>query len=211
MKTLWYRFTTNVTGQIQFQGQTGPNNYLWSWSDVHLLKEVTPGDSTMAGLQLMNGSNRNISDGGSFWGYQCISPGTYYLFFTGCSMVNQTITPRIKIVEKKGDFCSAPMVAQLNGPGSSVATVQVDCHTIGTDYGEFNPTLTCPSGALRANYKTSWFRIDVTGVDTLDVTTFLTEGTNALPADIKYRLMNGNCGGHAGAKLCTGRTDPGYL
>ncbi len=93
-----------------------------------------------------------------------------------------------------GDFCSNPITASLSGAGTNTSTVTVDCHSIGTDYGEYNPILTCPAGATTTEYKTSWFKIDITGTDTLDVTTYLTENTNANPSDIKYRLMIGNCG-----------------
>lgn len=36
--------------------------------------------------------------------------------------------------------------------------------------------------------------MDIGGTDTLDVTTFLVENTNASSSDIKYRLMTGDCG-----------------
>lgn len=92
-----------------------------------------------------------------------------------------------------GDFCSNPVISTINGAATGTASVNIDCHTIGSDYGEYNDTLTCPPNALKRNYKTSWFRLDITGTDTLDVTTFLTENTTANPAQIKYRLMNGDC------------------
>ncbi|MFN9110106.1 MAG: hypothetical protein ACK5XN_08560, partial [Bacteroidota bacterium] len=92
-----------------------------------------------------------------------------------------------------GDFCSNPSVASLNGPGSSVVSSVVDCHTIGTDYGEFNPLLTCPLGVKTSDYKTSWYRLDVGGTDTLDVTIYIDEKTNSNSSDIKYRMMTGDC------------------
>ena len=70
----------------------------------------------------------------------------------------------------------------------------VNCHTIGTDYGEFNPTLTCPAGAITNNYKTSWYRLDITGTDTLDVTFLSTKIQMPAVPQIKYRMMTGNCG-----------------
>ena len=110
-------------------------------------------------------------------------------------MINGSVYPQVpQLVEQLGDYCSRPVVATLNGPGTSVSSVLVNCHTIGTDYGEFNDTLTCPNGALKSMYKTSWFKIQITGTDTLDVTSYLTENTNATPAEIKYRLMKGDCG-----------------
>ncbi|MEP6673760.1 MAG: gliding motility-associated C-terminal domain-containing protein [Ferruginibacter sp.] len=194
-KTLWYKFTTYVTGHVKFR-EVVDNASLYSWTDISLYKETIPGDSTINGLQFMNGSNTSIYDSptAAYWGIQCIQPGTYYFMLSGCSRVNEYVHPEIKIVEEAGDFCSAAIPANLTGAGTALASAIIDCHTIGTDYGEFNPTLTCPAGAVKSDYKTSWFKINITGTDTLDVTTFITENTNALPSEIKYRLMNGNCG-----------------
>ena len=194
-KTLWYKFTTYVTGHLKFR-EVVDNASLYSWTDISLYRETIPGDSTITGLQFMNGSNTAIYDPptAAYWGIQCIQPGTYYFMLSGCSRVNEYVHPEIKIIEEAGDFCSAAIPATLNGAGTALASAIIDCHTIGTDYGEFNPTLTCPSGAIKTDYKTSWFKINITGTDTLDVTTFITENTNALPSEIKYRLMNGNCG-----------------
>jgi gliding motility-associated-like protein len=86
------------------------------------------------------------------------------------------------------------MIANLNGVGSKVVPVTVDCHTIGTDYGEFNNTLTCPANAPTKDYKTSWYRLDITGTDTLDLTVYINEKTDAGSTDIKYRMMTGSCG-----------------
>src|SRR6185369_11615016 len=126
-------------------------------------------------------------------GGTCISPGTYYLLLPNCNLLGGNEYPQITIVENTGDFCNRAVPALLNGAGSTVASAVVNCHTIGTDYGEFNSILTCPNGAQTNQYKTTWFKIDITGTDTLDVTTFLTENTNAASSQIKYRLMNGDC------------------
>ena len=194
-KTLWYKFTATVTGHVKFRLLVNGQS-LYSWTDISLYRQIIPGDSTSNGLQFLNGSNAGIYDNATAttWGIQCINPGTYYLLLSGCSRVNEYEYPQIQILEEAGDFCNAPVMANLNGAGTNVSSVLVDCHTIGTDYGEFNPTLTCPNGAPKANYKTSWFRINITGTDTLDVTTYLTENTNATSSQIKYRLMNGDCG-----------------
>jgi gliding motility-associated-like protein len=198
-KTLWYKFTTTVTGHVRFRmvstkGQTTQSEY--SWTDMALYRELKKNDSTRNGLSFINGSNAGYYDPATnaYWGTQCVSPGTYYLLLTGCNKVDEFVYPEIIIDEEAGDFCSAPVVASLNGPGTKTASAIIDCHTIGTDYGEFNPTLTCPAGALKGEYKTTWFRIDVKGNDTLDVTTYIDEKTNAQPANIKYRMMTGNCG-----------------
>jgi gliding motility-associated-like protein len=195
-KTLWYKFTTNVTGYIGWRAIiNGQNNYYYGSQDFQLFRQIIPGDSTSNGLRSIPMSFVYVDPSdGTYWGMECISPGTYYIILPGCGMVNEFVYPQIILREQIGDFCSRPVVAALNGAGTNVSSVVVNCHTIGTDYGEFNPVLTCPAGAVTNQYKTSWFRIDITGTDTLDVTTYLTENTNATSTDIKYRLMNGNCG-----------------
>src|SRR5690606_1322681 len=68
-----------------------------------------------------------------------------------------------------------------------------NCHTIGTDYGEFGSTLSCPAGANVAEYKTTWFRVDIAGADTFDISTRLINSTNVSASQIKYRFMLGDC------------------
>ena len=144
----------------------------------------------------MNSSNSYVYDQAinGYWGRTCISPGTYYILLPGCGRVNEYVYPQIQIIEQAGDFCNAPAIASLSGPGTTVSSVLINCHTVGTDYGEFNDTLTCPTGAVKINYKTSWFKIHITGKDTLDVTSYVTNNTNASASEIKYRLMKGDCG-----------------
>ena len=190
-KTLWYKFTTNTTGQIRYAAFFKNTNN-WYYDHIQLFRQVKPNDSSATGLLHMPYTT-NYSDNG-YWAQQCISPGTYYIILPGCNAVNEDVYPQIEIIPSAGDFCSAPMVTGLNGPGSKVVPVTVDCHTIGTDYGEFNPTLTCPAGGITSQYKTSWYRMDITGTDTLDVTVFINEKTNATSTDIKYRMMTGTCG-----------------
>ena len=190
-KTLWYKFTTTVTGTIRYAAFfKNTNNYYYD--HIQLFRQIKPNDSSVTGLQTMPHTTTYNNNG--TWAQQCISPGTYYIILPGCNAVNEDVYPQIEIIPSAGDFCSAPMITSLNGPGSKVVPVTVDCHTIGTDYGEFNPTLTCPAGGVTNQYKTSWYRMDITGTDTLDVTVFINEKTNATSTDIKYRMMTGTCG-----------------
>ncbi len=190
-KTLWYKFTTTITGQIRYaEFFKNTNNYYYD--HIQLFRQIKPNDSSITGLQTMPHTSTYSNNG--TWAQQCISPGTYYIILPGCNAVNEDVYPQIEIVPQAGDFCSFPMIASLTGAGNKVVPVTVDCHTIGTDYGEFNPTLTCPAGAVTSNYKTSWYRLDIAGTDTLDITVFIDEKTNAGSTDIKYRLMTGTCG-----------------
>jgi gliding motility-associated-like protein len=193
-KTLWYKFTTSTTGTLRYKVKIGTQN-LYGDYYIQLFQQTIAGDSTSKGLQYLPLTSYHYDPSiGNYWSQRCISPGTYYLILPGCSVVNEDVFPEIEVVEQAGDFCSRPMVTSLNGKGSKVVGVTVDCHTIGTDYGEFNPTLTCPAGADKTKFKSSWYRIDVGGKDTLDVTVFINEQTNAGSSEIKYRMMTGNCG-----------------
>ncbi len=193
-KTLWYKFTVadGVTGKFKARiwldsiAQTAYNA-----NNMRLYRELTPGDSTINGLQHISLSY--IYESSSYWMLSCISQGTYYLVLTGCDRIDEMVFPEIRLTEDAGDYCSAPIVANISGNGTASASLLVDCHTIGSDYGEFSDTLTCPPNGIKNDYKTSWFRIDITGTDTVDVTTYLTENTNATSAQIQYRMMTGNC------------------
>ncbi len=190
-KTLWYKFTTTVTGTIRYAAFFG-NTYQYNYNHIQLFRQIKPNDSTSIGLQHLPHTSTYANNGN--WAQQCISPGTYYILLPGCNAVNEDIFPEIEIIPSAGDFCGNPMIANLIGVGNKVVPVTVDCHTIGTDYGEFNQTLTCPANAQTKDYKTSWYRLDIGGTDTLDLTVFIDEKTNAGSADVKYRMMTGSCG-----------------
>lgn len=191
LKTLWYKFSTNITGNVRYRIVVNAVNR-YTADHVQLLKEAIPGDSTINGLKIQPFAN--VSGTGGLWAQSCVAPGTYYLLLTGCGRVDEFEYPQIELIEAEGDFCSRAVPASIAGPGSVTASLLVNCHTIGTDYGEFGSQLTCPPNANTAEYKSSWFRMDIGGTDTLDVTTFLQENTNAASSDIKYRLMTGDCG-----------------
>ncbi|MBC7890389.1 MAG: gliding motility-associated C-terminal domain-containing protein [Ferruginibacter sp.] len=189
-KTLWYKFTSTITGNVRYRIKVN-NTSSYDYGQIQLLRQVIPGDSTTKGLKIQSYST--ISTGNGTWAQSCVSAGTYYLLLPGCNRVNEYVYPEIELIEAVGDYCDRAVPAVINGPGAVTSTVLVNCHTIGTDYGEFGPQLTCPQAANTADYKSSWFRMDIGGTDTLDVTTYLVENTNASSSDIKYRLMTGDC------------------
>ncbi len=191
-KTIWYKFTPTITGNVRYRIYIANTRYQDYWQ-VQLFRQSVAGDSTTNGLTIQGYHGAYGSDN-TYWAETCVSPGTYYLMLTGCDQVNAYVYPEIELIEAVGDFCSRAVPSAINGAGNVTSTVLVDCHTIGTDYGEFAPQLTCPTGANTIDYKTSWFRMDIGGTDTLDVTTFLVENTNASSSDIKYRMMTGDCG-----------------
>ncbi len=192
-KTLWYKFTSTVTGHVRYRLLLNNKNYKYYNENIQLYREVIKGDSTINGLSYER-IQSHASDNGTTWAQNCVSRGTYYLLLTGCDQINENVYPEIEIIEQAGDYCSAPVVAKLTGAGAKEAKVIVDCHTIGTDYGEFGPRLTCPDGVETGKYKSSWFRIDIEGKDTLDVTAYIMENTIASSNQVQYRMMTGDCG-----------------
>lgn len=189
-RTLWYKITSGITGNIRYRIHVD-NTLFTDSGSIKLYRQTIPGDSTFNGLKLQSPEFIDITSGK--WQEACISPGTYYFVLPGCGRTIEFVYPEIELIEAQGDICSNAVPVIINAAGNASNTVKVSCHTIGTDYGEFGPTLTCPQGAVTAQYKTSWFRMDITGTDTLDVTTSLAENTNAESSDITYRLMTGDC------------------
>lgn len=188
-RTLWYKFTvdTSVVGTAKIRLKINGTTNAFNADDFLLFREVVQNDSTATGL-----IKTKLSP---IPGYQqaCVDYGTYYLVLTGCNKTTESVYPEILIDQNVGDYCSAPLIASISGPGTASATTSIDCHTIGTDYGEFGTTLSCPVNGLTGDYKSSWFRIDVTGTDTLDLTLFISENTNATSSQIHYRMMTGTC------------------
>ncbi|MES2848199.1 MAG: T9SS type B sorting domain-containing protein [Bacteroidota bacterium] len=189
-RTLWYKFTSTISGNVRYRIYV--DSVIRSDSgSIKLYRQTIPGDSSFNGLRLQTPEFIDTTSGK--WQETCISPGTYYFVLPGCGRTAEFVFPEIELTENEGDICGNAVPVVINGVGNYSNTVKVTCHSIGTDYGEFGSTLTCPQGAVTADYKTSWFRMDITGGDTLDVTTSLTENTNAASSDIKYRLMTGDC------------------
>lgn len=188
-RTLWYKFTVanNVMGTAKIRLKINNTVNAFNPDDFLLFRETIPNDSTAAGL-----SPVHLSDVPNYR-QACVSPGVYYLIATGCNRTTEDVFPELLIDQNVGDYCNAPLVATIAGPGSATATTLIDCHTIGTDYGEMSPTISCPANGVTDDYKSSWFRIDITGTDTLDLSLSITENTNASSAQIHYRMMTGNC------------------
>ncbi|RYZ52908.1 MAG: PKD domain-containing protein, partial [Sphingobacteriales bacterium] len=188
-RTLWYKFTvgSGIVGTAKIRLLINAANYFAGTDDMRMFREIVAGDSTATGLEQVHLSSvPNYQQG-------CVSPGTYYLVLTGCGMTNQTVRPEVWLEQNVGDYCGAPLVTTINGAGSSSATALIDCHTIGTDYGEMGQTISCPVNGVTEQYKSTWFRIDVNGNDTLDLSIAMTENTNVSASQIHYRMMTGNC------------------
>jgi len=187
---LWYKFNvaSGIVGTAKIRLKINNSVYITGADDFILYKQLVANDSTATGMEKVHLS--------SIVNYRqaCVDESTYYLVLTGCNRISEDVFPEILIEQNVGDYCASPAVTAINGAGTATATLSIDCHTIGTDYGEMTANLTCPPNALTANYKSSWFRVDVGGTDTLDLSIYIAENTNATSSQIHYRMMTGNCG-----------------
>ncbi|MEN9640658.1 MAG: hypothetical protein RLZZ262_2527 [Bacteroidota bacterium] len=195
-RTLWYYVDVNVSGYLKFRGQFFDinDNPLGSGTEVIMYRQAFAGDSSTVVWEPVNATSVWSADG--YWNQACVYEGRYYLIFPGCSYLLHKVYPEIEISEQVGDFCDNPIVTGINGIGSSTASVVVDCHTIGEDFGESGNNMGCllPSGANVNNYKSSWFRIDITGSTSVDFTFQLNAAlTNIDPSFIRYRILLGSC------------------
>jgi gliding motility-associated-like protein len=195
-RTLWYYVDVAVSGYMKFRGQFFDldDNPLGSGTEVVIFREVVPGDSSTVVLEPI--PTYGTWDANGYWNQACVYEGRYYIVFPGCSYLLHKVYPEIRIDEQDGDFCDSPIVTTINGVGSSTASVVVDCHTIGQDFGESGNNMGCliPPGGNVNNYKSSWIRIDITGTSSVDFTFQLEPAlTSVDPGFIRYRLLLGSC------------------
>lgn len=187
-RTLWYKFSipASVSGQASIRLLIDSVYHSQS-NDFVLYRQTIANDSTAAGLVPVTTH--------ASAGYQktCVTEGNYVLVLTGCNRTNELVRPEILFDTLTGDFCYNAATVTVTGAGSFSNTLTVDCHTIGTDYGEFNTTLSCPSNGITQEYRSSWFKIYTQTTDTLDINISVTENLNANSNQVFYRMMTGNC------------------
>jgi hypothetical protein len=188
-RTLWYKFTSNVAGRIRINYNIDGNPATATTNGHMLFKEIIPGDSTDNGLALVPFTR--INEGGVYWGEHCLNKGTYYLMMTGCNYTIEVVKPNIWLIEQEGDLCSNPVNLSLSSPGSTSASVLINCHSIGEDYGEDGSAMGCLFGP--EGYKSTWFKVNLNMNINVDLSFQLAENTTALPHQIRYRVLYGTC------------------
>lgn len=188
-KTLWYKFTSSTSGKIRIQYEIPGQGRYFNTNEIKLFRELIPGDSTITGLQMLSPTTVTVS--GQQWGETCLNTGTYYIMLTGCSYTIENVFPHIWIMTEFGDLCSEPVPMVMNAPGTMNASVTINCHSIGEDFGEDGSNMGCLFGP--SGYKSTWFKVDLNFTDKVDLTFQLSESTTALPHQIRYRILYGDC------------------
>jgi len=191
-RTLWYKLIVGATGKIKlnFSINGDTNNTFYNNNNIQLYKQIIYGDSTINGLIQIPLNTINAI--GKPWGEACMDVGIYYILVTGCNYTIETVNPNVVLTSEAGDYCSNPIEYALVGSGTVLASANINCHTMGFDYGEDGSDMSCLFGP--ANYKSTWFKVTIDAASKMDITFKLTENTSAFPNQIRYRLLFGSCG-----------------
>ena len=209
-KNLWYTFVLKGGGNctVRLKGLT-PNkpdvkiavyksdvDGTLSFTDVVKNKWV---DSTLLqGLKIMGAGDNEVR----FYRDVCSDfEERYYVLaesiYESNHQVEAEILWEIDDDSRKGDYCSDPVVGEIKQIGTTKLSTNIVCHTIGESFGEDGSYMSCllPTNAKLNQYKSTWFRVDITGsADTFDISPLINNLTN-LPSDlIRYRLLYGSCG-----------------
>lgn len=192
-KTLWYKFSIDTTASLYYHIPMGNTVYA-GIPNQYLFRSIVPGDSTLNGLEPVHYYRVRINN--QPWDASCVYPGTYYLILSGltdnCDSVNRA-NPELLLRIEGGDFCSEPISLSISGDGVYTAEALPDCHTIGLDPGEGSATLSCPSSAVRDNYRSTWFKLSITGTDTMDFRMRFSGLINLPQSSMHYRFLKGDC------------------
>ena len=192
-KSAWFKFESTSTGH--FYGaleEVGvPNGWFANEQDLSLWKETAPGGP------LVQVTMDSIFTNGHEWIDGCIDRGVYYLLVRHCLRID-TIQPYravIRLTDSPGDFCSNAIQINVLDSNPVTGSTLIDCHTIGTDIGEFQSEgNSCFSIIGR---KTTWFRAIVNAGPMVDLNFQISEnfqGSAVNLNDLSYRILSGNCG-----------------
>mgnify|MGYP006268675837 CR=1 FL=1 len=212
-KTIWWTFESGTSGKIQLSYILDDLEERFQPGEMVLYREVNFGGITERVQIPINQIGDNL-------GEACLATGRYYLAVTGCFFTLDYITPRIAIIPESGDLCGNPVTIIANQANRTYsASVSIDCHTFGDDFGELGLTNTgcffdgsgnAFSDELFAELqlKSSWFRIDVDDLGgTVDLAFELdATGVND-PGQVKFRLIYGQCGVFQTAGECQNSID----
>jgi hypothetical protein len=200
--TVWYKFKVDSTGYLHYNmlhsylsgGQTY-ETFTNSNFYIRLFKSNIDGDSIF-GLQYVppiNTSSEFNSLMGSSSSRVCVSPGYYYIQINRCNYLRceDFVKPQIVLDYARGDFCTTAEPIVIDTLEQQSASLLVNCHTIGESYGEDGSDMGCLFGPQ--GYKSSWFVVDYTDTNKVNLEFKLNNNTQINPSQIRYRTYYGNC------------------
>ncbi|MDZ4757499.1 MAG: PKD domain-containing protein [Bacteroidota bacterium] len=196
-QTVWYRFDVGQGKKLRWNYDLvnidTNSRITLSWNeDIKLYKEIVKGDSTSTGLvEQISYSTANLL--GKDWQLTCATSGRYYIMFTGCNHIFlRRYLPRIWLDNDQGDYCSDPIDINISGAGTALGKTDVSCHTSGDSYGEDGSNMGCLY-PIDSGYKTTWFKVNMSSTNKMDMSFALANKTTASSTLIRYRILYGTC------------------
>ncbi len=194
-KTLWYKLKIDSTGYMYYNYRSTSNSstIIYDPNRIRVYKSVVDGDSLNGLSYVAPISYTRYSTEMGYARYICVNPGTYYVQINSCDDHEcvDYVTPRFVFNFHTGDFCEAAVPLQIDTLEKVADRLIVNCHTIGTDFGEDGSDMGCLYGPK--GYKSSWFVVNYTDTTKVDLEFKLAEYTSAKADEIRYRTYYGNC------------------
>lgn len=198
--SVWYKVYFDTTAYFNYRvkrySRSGtkylPSTHYTPNENIRLFKAVNPTDS-LNGLAEVPGTTTQHGGNMKYYIRSCVSKGWYYILVDRCTNWGcfDYILPEVLIDYQYGDFCTDAIEIQLSKLGSASQKALINCHTIGTDYGEDGSNMGCLFGP--SGFKSTWFKVSYSDTVKADLEFGLKEFTNAKAKDIRYRTYFGNC------------------
>lgn len=198
--SVWYKVYFDTTAYFHYRikrySRSGtrylPSTHYTANENIRLFKAIDPTDS-LNGLTPVPGITKQHSGNKKYYIQSCVSKGWYYLLVDRCTNWGcfDYILPEVLVDYQYGDFCTDAIEIKLSQLGSASKKALINCHTIGTDYGEDGSNMGCLFGP--SGFKSTWFKVTYNDTVKADLEFGLKEFTNAKAKDIRYRTYFGNC------------------
>lgn len=194
-KSAWFSFEVAQAGQayIALEELEPGGSWFINTSDLSLWQENTAGGALIRKpLTIIPNSPQGHS-----WAGSCVEPGRYFILIRDCAWLINTVDLYrlvVRMTDSPGDFCSNAIPITVNDFTPTMGTTIIDCHTIGTDVGEFLPAgNSCFDIPGR---KTTWYQAIVNTGQPVDLRFQLEENftVNTNLNELRYRILSGNCG-----------------
>ena len=217
-KSLWYTFEMAEPGnlfiatEVEAGTGTSPGTYyrylIQSLSDT----ATTVSTDGSTGLLELGGGSYGAPAGltgeaaGYDWRRWCLGTGTYYYYIGRNDGVTDSseVRPHVFLESIPGDFCSNAIGTSGSTVGTYSVSVEVQCQSFGTDFGEDGENEGCLAQLDLDNAQSAWFQFDYTGTDSVTVSFSLGQlpsGVNA--SEVRYRIFYGeDCSSMIASTYC---------
>ena len=199
-RSIWYKFSPATSGILRYAMEEIGSNPELTDVGIVLHREEQSGDSTsLVRVEFDKISSNDPNNPTDFTlNEACVEPGNYFLYMHVCNSafdlkLFSEYRPVFWIDDSaaSGDYCETAVPVELNGVGEVTANVNIRCQSMGGDFGEDGSNMGCLFGP--EDYKSVWLKLAITGDQKYDVTFDMQERTTALPREIRYRILYGDC------------------